>query len=107
MTHKGAALGNMAPTSNTFYSPQHEFTQAERFGPTTLPSPGYERSPIPDQTSRGTEWTPSTPGTRIILCRNYTHRGRCTYGASCKLSASYITHVSILNSSPASTTLPK
>jgi hypothetical protein len=85
MMHKAAALGYRTSTSNTFHTPQQGFTQAERFGPTTLSSTGYESFQFPDQTFRGTERTSPNLVSRIILCRNYTRKGRCSYGASCKL----------------------
>jgi len=84
MMYEDAALGNLTPASSTCYSPQQEFTQVERFGPATLPSPGYEIFSFPDQAFRGTARTPPKPVSRIILCRNYTRRGRCSFGVSCK-----------------------
>lgn len=84
MMYKHSSTGNLIQTSITFYSTPQEFAQAERFRPISSPS-SYEGSSSPEKTFHPTAATHTNLEYKTILCKNYASRGRCSFGASCKL----------------------
>ncbi|KAH9974185.1 hypothetical protein BJV74DRAFT_990241 [Russula compacta] len=70
-------------TSSSAY-PQQEFAPAQKLRPTTPHASALGKFSVYQQIYRGTTATRLNLRDKAVLCKLYTYRGRCPFGASCK-----------------------